>query len=270
VQVATNGIELEVHDEGSGETVLLLHGFPDSASVWREQVPALVDAGYRVIAPDLRGFGASDRPDGVESYRMITLAGDVLGLMDALGVQRARAIVGHDFGASLAWVLAMFAPDRLERLVAMSVGHPSFFREPTLEQREKFWYVLFFQFEDVAEAWLRHDGWRFFREAFGEYPDVERAIESLSRPGALTAALNWYRANLRPDPPGEGIDLPPVKVPTMGLWSSLEPVLIEEQMTASGGHVDGSWRYERVEGAGHWLQLDAPEHVNRLLLDFIA
>jgi len=268
MRVDANGLGFELLDEGEGPAVLLLHGFPDTHRVWREQLPALLDAGYRVIAPDLRGRGASDMPEAVEAYNIATMLGDVTGIMDARGVERAF-VVGHDFGAVLAWATAILLPDRVEKLVAMSVGNPAGWREPPLHQRMLSWYMLFFQFEGIAEAWLQHDDWKLLREWLADAPDRESYVEDLARPGRLTAGLNYYRANLAPRMPDEWLELPPVRVPTMGMWSTRDFALTEEQMTGSGAMVEAPWRYERVEDAGHWLQLEQPGRVNPLLLDFL-
>jgi len=135
-RITADGVTLAVLDEGSGSPVLFLHGFPDSSCVWRHQVAALVDAGMRVVAPDLRGFGESDKPEGVDAYALRRSIADVVAVLGALGIERAR-VVGHDWGAGLAWAVAAFTPARVERLVAMSVGHPNTQREPTVEEREK-------------------------------------------------------------------------------------------------------------------------------------
>jgi pimeloyl-ACP methyl ester carboxylesterase len=270
-RVPGDGIELEVLDEGDpdGPPVLLVHGFPDSAHLWRHQVEALTGAGLRAIAPDMRGFGASDRPESVEDYRITRAVADLIAVLDALEIQRAN-VVAHDFGAGVAWVLAALHPDRVERLVAMSVGHPGAQRR-AIEDREKAWYTLLFQFEGVAEELLRRDDWKLFREWLRDDGDVERSIDDLSRPGALTAGLNWYRANMHPKRQLEQRPaMPPVQAPTLGLWSTGDHYLNEAPMLHSAAHVTGPWRYERIEGASHWLQLDARERVNRLLLEFLA
>jgi pimeloyl-ACP methyl ester carboxylesterase len=269
-RIAGDGITLAVLDEGEGTPVLLLHGFPDSSHLWRHQVPALVDAGMRVIAPDLRGFGESDKPEAVEAYALRRSVADVVAVLDALEVARAH-VVGHDWGAGLAWLVAAFAPERVERLVAMSVGHPAALRERTIEQREKAWYQLLFQFTGVAEELLMRDDWKLFREFVRGDGDAERYVADLSRPRALTAGLNWYRANTPPQRELEPrMTLPPVAAPTLGLWSSGDNYVLEEPMLRSAEHVTGGWRYERIEGASHWLQLDAPERVNELLLEFLG
>jgi pimeloyl-ACP methyl ester carboxylesterase len=269
VRVDVNGVGIEFEVTGEGQPVVLLHGFPDSGRLWRNQVPALADAGFRVIVPDLRGYGASDKPADVDAYAIPFLAGDVLGVLDHLGIERAH-VVGHDWGAALAWAIGSLVPDRVDHLVALSVGHPAAFVAAGFEQREKSWYMLLFQFEGVAERWLSNDNWANLR-AWGKHPDIDGVIADLERNGSLTPGLAWYRANIPPESwVGPGIELPPVQAPTMGIWSSGDFALTEAQMTGSADHVSGPWRYERVEGPGHWMQLEEPDVVNKLLVDFFA
>jgi pimeloyl-ACP methyl ester carboxylesterase len=167
MRIAVENVELEVQveepaDNPQGPAVLLLHGWPDSHRLWRHQVPGLTAAGFRTIAPDLRGFGASDRPADVAAYGLAQTIGDVLGVLDHLGLDRVH-VVGHDWGAAVAWALAALVPDRVDHLVALSVGHPLAFRDAGLPQREKSWYMLLFQFEGIAERWLSEDGYANFR-----------------------------------------------------------------------------------------------------------
>ena len=268
MQIDLNGITIETEVSGEGRPVVLLHGFPDTGRVWRNQVEALTAAGFQTIVPDLRGFGGSSKPADVDSYNILNLAGDVLGVMDHLGVEQAH-VVGHDWGSALAWAIASFAPARVDHLVAMSVGNPGAFRSAGLPQREKSWYMLLFQFVGIAEQWCMDDDWANFRE-WGRHPDEDAVIADLIRDGSLTPGLSWYRANIPPESlVGPGLELPMVEAPTMGIWSSGDFALLEAQMTLSEQFVKGSWRYERVEGAGHWMQLEAPEAVNALLLDFL-
>jgi pimeloyl-ACP methyl ester carboxylesterase len=270
-RLEVNGLRFRVLDEGTGEPVLLLHGFPDSSRLWRHQVPFLVDAGFRVVAPDLRGFGESEKPAAAEAYQMPVLVGDVVGLLDALGLGRVR-IVSHDWGAVVGWLLAAMLPERVDRLVAMSVGHPGSFARPTIEQREKSWYMLFFQFAGVAEEQLARDDWTLLREWGRGHAEAMHWIADLTRPGALTAALNWYRANVHPaaSVASDAALLPAVRIPVLGMWSTGDALLTEVQMTASARFVTGGWRYERVEDASHWLQLDQPARVNASLRKFLG
>ena len=268
-RIQGDGVELAVVDEGSGPPVLLLHGFPDSSRLWRHQIAALVDAGFRAIAPDLRGFGDSDRPTDLEAYGVGKSVADMVAVLDALEIERAH-VVAHDWGGAVGWALAAYAAERVDRFAVLSVGHPNALRQPSIEQRERSWYTLLFQLEGTAEELLRHDDWRLFREWTRGDGDTEHAIAGLSRPGALTAALNWYRASWPPDAElRDRTPFPSVAAPTLGIWSSGDNYLLEEQMTGSAEYVVGEWRYERIDGASHWLQLDAAEQVNALILEWL-
>ncbi len=264
-RLSVSGLTFNVFDEGAGDVVLLLHGFPDSHRVWRHQFPALLNAGYRVIAPDLRGFGQSDKPSAKESYSIAELVGDVSGILDACNVSSAD-IVAHDWGASLAWCVAAFLPARVKSLVALEVGHPEAFYTSSITQREKSWYMLLFLFPNAEEILAAND-WKLFREWTRNHSETDRWIDALSAPGALTAALNWYRAGIDPAVTTSGI--PKVAARTMGIWAAGDPYLTEQAVTGSKRYVESSWRYERVEDAGHWLQLDRPEYLNGLILDFL-
>jgi len=262
-----NGISLHVEDHGQGTAVLLLHGWPDSSALWRNQVPHLVANGFRAIAPDMRGFGRSDKPAEVATYALSNLVADVIGILDHLKIETAH-LVAHDWGAAVAWLTAALHPDRVRRLVILSVPHPSVPRG--LRQREMGWYQLFFQFEGIAEAWLQHDDWQLFREFSRGNGDSERYLADLSRPGALTASLNWYRANLAPRPPGPLPVLPAVKAPTLAVWSTNDHYLDGKRVEASSAFVAGPWRYEELEGVSHWIPLEAAGRLNRLLLEWLT
>lgn len=283
-------VELAVTVTGprDGPPVLLLHGFPDRAAMWRHQVTALAAAGHLVIAPDLRGFGDSDRPDRVDDYALPLLVGDLVALLDHLEVERT-AVVGHDWGSVLAWALTAAHPERVDRLVAVSVGHPAARARAGLQQQVRGSYIAAFLVPGLAERLLPVGGWWWLRRAWGgaspaDNPDLARQIEDLSRPGALPAALAWYRANVplprlprvprkvRHDHAGTGPRPPrrPVTCPVMGVWSSGDPVLVEEQMTGTERLVRGPWRYERLDDAGHWIPVEAPERLSDLLVDFLG
>ena len=271
MRITVNGLDFAVDVRGpdDGTPVLALHGWPDRGALWDDQVPALNAAGFRTIAPDLRGFGDSARPEGVEHYNILLLAGDALGILDHLGIERAH-VVGHDWGAALAWAIAGLMPDRVDQLVAMSVAHPSAFSRGGIPQRRLSWYMLLFQLEGIAEQWLSMDDWANLR-AFAEgHLGIEQVIADVSRSGALTSTLNWYRANVPPESiVAPATELPPIAADTLGIWSSGDAFLLEAPMQQSGAHVSGSFRYERIDGASHWMQLDAPGELNRLLLDFL-
>jgi len=265
-RVDVNGVGIEYQVTGQGRPVVLLHGFPDSGRLWRHQVTALAEAGFRVIVPDLRGYGLSDKPSEVEAYSLPLLAGDVMAVLADAGAERAH-VVGHDWGAALAWAIASLAPGTVDHLAVLSVGHPSTFRR-TLEQRQKSWYMLLFQFEGVAERWLTENNWANMIGA--GHPDADQVVADIEANGSLVPGLNWYRANVGPETwVGPPVQLPPVQAPTMGIWSTGDFALTEVQMTDSAENVAGPWRYERLDGPGHWMQLDAPDKVSALLLDFL-
>jgi pimeloyl-ACP methyl ester carboxylesterase len=270
VRVDSNGEGLHVSVSGpeDGTPVVLLHGFPDTGRLWTHQTAALSEAGFRVIVPDQRGFGRSDKPGDVDAYSILNAALDVGAVLDAVGVPGTAHVVGHDFGAAVAWTFAAFAPERVDHLAVLSVGHPAAFRDAGWEQRQLSWYMLLFQFEGIAEQWLSDDGWANFRD-WGQHPDADAVIAEIEANGTLTSGLNRYRANLHPrvwvEPP---LEFPPVPAPTMGVWSSGDFALGETQMKSSGRFVGGPWRYERLDGPGHWMQWEAPDAVNELLIDF--
>lgn len=269
-RVESNGVGLLVTEHGKPEdpAVLMLHGWPDTAYLWRQQIPSLTAAGYRVIAPDQRGAGGSDRPEAVNAYRINEHVGDAVAILDEAGVDEAH-VVAHDWGATVGWALSLRHSGRVRSLTALSVGHPNSFNSAGLRQLQMSWYMLLFQFEGVAEEWLSGNDWQGLRAWMGSHPEVENWIADLSRPGALSAALNTYRANMGPErlikPPPR---LPPVRVPVMGVWSSRDGALLESQMLGSGDYVEAEWRYERIDDASHWIPLDVPEQLNSLLLDW--
>ncbi|MEF8852216.1 MAG: alpha/beta hydrolase [Haloarculaceae archaeon] len=259
-----------------GPPVVCLHGFPEFWYGWRHQVPALADAGFRVVAPDQRGYNRSDRPDGLDAYTLDPLSGDVVGLLDALGYGDAH-LVGHDWGAAVAWHTALHHPDRVRRLVPMNVPHPAAY-EAALpwnpRQLLRSWYVLSFQFPGASErAWSAAD-WRLLRwfvdtstrEGTWAEPVLDRYREAWSRPGAFSAMLDWYRALVRREPAK-----PPswtVEVPTLVLWGVADPYIVPELADASVEYcADG--RLERVESATHWLHHEVPRRVNDCLVEFL-
>lgn len=258
-----NGLQMNVLIAGEGPPVLLVHGFPDTHEVWRKQIPMLVEAGYRVIAPDTRGCGDSQVPSQVADFHRDLLVEHLCALLDALGIDQVR-LVGHDWGAVQGWMLALTHPERVERYIALSVGHPTAYGSGGLAQKLKGWYVLMFQLRGFAEWLLKAGNWWFFRW-FTAYPEeFAQWRQELERPGRLTAGINYYRANA-------DLILPKAwpRVPVCGIYSSGDRYLTEGQMRETGCFVDAPFRFAHVEGANHWLQLHAPEKVNPLLLEFL-
>src|SRR5213596_2504209 len=173
--IEANGLQFHVRVKGSGTPVILLHGFPDTGDLWRNQVPALVEGGLRTIVPDMRGRGRSSKPPAVSDYRLSTIVRDVTGILDALGIEKAH-VVGHDWGAGVAWLVAALAPERVDRLVAISVGAPGAAARPTLEALQKGWYRLLFLFEGVAEAVIQRDDSYLFRMFLGGTQDTDAYV----------------------------------------------------------------------------------------------
>jgi len=265
---SVNGTEMYVVIAGSGPDVLLLHGFPDSHKLWRYQIPALVAGGFRVIAPDLRGYGFTDIPKGgVAAYRMDQLVADVVSLLDVLGVAKVR-LVGHDWGAGIGWQAAIAHPDRIDRYVAISVGHPTSFKRGGFKQRLNSWYMLMFQLRGFAEWLISVNDFKLFGRLSGFPQEVPNWRADLGRPGRLTAALNYYRANIALILSSDSGNVT-VAVPVMGIWSARDTALTERQMVNSAQFCKAGWRYERIDGVGHWLPLEAPERLNTLLLDYL-
>lgn len=265
-RIRVNGVELTVLVTGEGPEVLLVHGFPDDHTVWRRQIDVLAGAGYRVIAPDTRGCGDSEIPPHVRDYRLDMLVADLVALLDALGVGRAR-VVGHDWGAIQGWQLAIRHPERVVRYVALSVGHPAAYARGGLGQKLRAWYVLFIQLRGLAERVMAGFGWRLFG-LFAGYPEeMPHWQQRLSRPGRLAAGFNYYRANLRMLFAGPRAR---VRVPVIGIWSSGDRFLVERQMRGSAEFCDDGWQYERLDGANHWLQLSAADALNPSLLRHLA
>lgn len=247
-----------------GRLVLLLHGFPQSSWSWRRVLPVLAEAGYRVVAPDQRGYSPGARPEGVAAYRMPELVADAVGMLDALGAETAD-VVGHDWGAAVAWQLAYRRPERVRSLTAVSVPHPLAFvaaLRTDEDQRRRSEYMRWFQQEGVAEERLLGGG---LRELFGGAPDAEHYVAHLSQPGALTAGLNWYRAQDLADIETMG----PVQVPTLYVWSDEDAALGPVAADATGRHVDAPYRFEVLHGVSHWVPEEAADELSRLLLEHL-
>jgi pimeloyl-ACP methyl ester carboxylesterase len=285
-----DGIELNVIEAGEGPLVVLCHGFPELAYSWRRQIPALAAAGYRVIAPDMRGYGSSSAPAEIEAYDILSLCGDMAGLLDALGEQQA-AFVGHDWGANVTWWMAAIHPERVRAVAGLSV--PFVPRAPAApipimraHLGEDF-YIVWFQEPGVADEALSRDVRRTLTTsrvwtaqwAEEEGADTKRAdwlseeelavyVEAFTRTG-FTGGLNWYRnidRNRELTAPYER----KIEQPAMFLTGELDPVQNFMPAAAMNGWVSDLRSQIVVPGAGHWVQQQAPEAVNTALLDFLA
>ena len=272
------GLRLHYVEAGEGPLVVLLHGFPEFWFSWRFQIPALAAAGFRVVAPDMRGYNLSDRPKGVDSYALERLARDVERLIDALGEERA-VVVGHDWGGIVAWAVAILHPERVERLAILNVPHPERFSRGLRTPRQllRSSYAFFFQIPWLPERVLRAGDFALVRSVFRNDPvrpetfdedDIDRYIEALSRPGALTAAINYYRALARRAPTVARALRRRIEAPVMVIWGQSDLFLVSELAEPDPALVPDV-RLERLPDASHWVQQDRPEKVNALLLDFL-
>jgi pimeloyl-ACP methyl ester carboxylesterase len=257
-----------------GPQVILLHGFPEFWYGWRNQVPFLAQGGYRVWAPDQRGYNLSDKPPGITAYSIDRLAADAVGLIDSAGRDKAL-LVGHDWGAGVAWWVAAKFPERVERLVIINGPHWSIFQRKLRRnpgQMLKSWYFLFFQLPRLPEAL-----WRWSvrgsiagpagRNGMFTGADPELYRQAWLQPGALTAMLNWYRAAVRmPSPPPA---TPRIGVPTLLIWGSRDPYLGREMAQPSVELCDDG-RLVYLEDASHWPHHEQADEVNRLIGDFLG
>ena len=277
-----NGMALSYLDAGAGPLVVLLHGFPDSADTWRYQIPALVAAGFRVVAPTLRGYGRSSKPRGLPAYDIGPLTEDVRALIAILGSDRVTALAGHDWGGAIAWRFAAQHPELLERLVVLNAPHPAAFARElrSIRQLMRSWYVAFFQLPWIPEQLLSLGDFRLLRQALsrnvlraGAFSEEDwlRVRTAIAEPGALTAAVNYYRAAARRllrhrgRPVGA---LPPVETPTLLLWGERDPFL-GVGMTEQLDRWISSLSVLRLPHAGHWVHWDAPDTVTATMLAFI-
>ena len=270
------GVRLHLVEAGpaDGPLVLLLHGFPESWAAWRHQIPALAAAGYRVWAPDQRGYNRSEAPPEVGAYALDTLADDVLALLDEAGAARAR-IVAHDWGALVAWHLALRDPDRVERLAVLNVPHPVAFRrflKRPSGQWLRSWYVAFFQLPALPEVALRRLGTRALRRtsAPGTFSDatLARYRRAWARPGRARGMLNWYRALVRhrPDRVEGGATVRP---PTLVVWGDAD-VALDARLAERSVELCADGRLVTLPGVSHWVQHEAPDRVNAELLAFLG
>ncbi len=276
-------VRLHYAERGEGEKlVLLLHGFPECWYSWRHQLSALGDR-YHVVAPDLRGYNLSDKPERVENYRMDALVQDVISLVHHFGATKA-AIIGHDWGAAVAWAVAEKHPEYVWKLAALQVPPAAVWaKNMTWQQALRSWYMFFFQLPRVPEWWIGANDFAGLERTFrrtarrGTFTDTDIAVlkDAMRQPGALTAAINYYRANFgallqrridRGGPPSEGGG---VHVPTLFIYGERDFAIVPETVRGVGSHVDAPFREVRLATVGHWVQQESPAEVNAALISFL-
>ena len=273
--VSANGLRFHVASLGEGDKLALcLHGFPECWYSWRHQMPLLANLGYRVWAPDLRGYGESDRPPNVEDYDVDHLMADVAGLVDASGA-KSTLLIAHDWGGVIAWYFAMRQVRPLDRLVVMNLPHPACMERELRHWRQirRSWYALFFQLPWLPEALLRARRCQAIADAFrksaidkSRFPDevVDVYRENASRPGALTAMLNYYRALFRFGRKQREYGHPVIETPTLLLWGEEDIALCKETTYGTDRFVP-NLTLHYLPNVSHWVQQEAPEKVNELL-----
>lgn len=280
---SVNGIRLHYAESGSGDLVILLHGFPEFWYSWCHQLTVLGKS-HHVVAPDMRGYNLSDKPSRVEDYRIDKLVGDVIGLMDHFGAPQA-AVVGHDWGAGVAWAVALKHPERVSKLAVLQVPLLSAWRANlTLMQLLRSWYMFFFQIPRLPEWSISRQDFRAIERTFEERvgrkdsfskEDIERYKEALRQPGALTSAINYYRANVfdrlfdrknrNDSKPSDGR----FRVPTLFIYGEQDFVIIPATVRGLGKYIDAPYRELRIADSGHWVQNEAAEEVNAALVEFL-
>src|SRR6266436_2304698 len=264
-------------EAGDGPLIVLLHGFPEFWFGWRLQIAPLAATGFRVVAPDLRGYNLSSRPDGVEAYTADRLAADIVGLVRERGAESAL-LVGHDWGGTVAWTMAMNHPEVVDRLAILNAAHPRRLQQGlhNPNQLRKSWYFFFFAIPGLPEEVVHARNWHFFRhflqDARPPYTDeeIERYVEAWSQPGAATAMINYYRASVRQSPKQAEAQLRPISAPTLVIWGQDDAYLGSELAEPHRDDVPNLDRVERLPDASHWVHHDQGERVNQLLIDFFA
>jgi pimeloyl-ACP methyl ester carboxylesterase len=265
---------------GGDDLVILLHGFPECWYSWRHQLPVLGER-YHVVAPDMRGYNLSEKPKGVENYRIEPLVQDIVELIDYFGKKKA-AIVAHDWGAGVAWALAQRHPELVSKLVTMQVPPPAAWRVNfTLRQLRHSWYMFFFQLPRLPEWWASANDFaridKMFRETSvraGAFSAEDIAVykEALRQPGALTASINYYRANVFRSLIRGGVETPDqgkIKVPTLFIYGEHDMAIVPDTVRGLDRFIDAPYRELRIPDSGHWVQNEAIEEVNNALLEFL-
>jgi pimeloyl-ACP methyl ester carboxylesterase len=309
--VETNGVQLRVIDAGDRDApvVVLAHGFPELAYSWRHQIPVLADAGYRVLAPDQRGYGGSSKPQNVDAYNIVELSADIVGLLDDVGAERA-VIVGHDFGGVVAWGAPLLHPDRFAAVVGVSVPPVPRSKVPTTQAfrrvfGDNFFYILYFQEPGAADEELNRDPATTMRKLMGSLTVSEDAltVQRMVQPGpegflaripesdglpdwisqdefehyvteftrtGFTAPLNWYRCFDRNWELTATTPAATISVPSLFIGGAADPTLAYTPRHRVRDVVSGDYREVMIDGAGHWLQQERPAEVNETLLDFLS
>jgi len=275
-----NGVRLHYVTQGAGKLVILLHGFPEFWYSWRYQIPALAEH-FKVVAPDLRGYNDSEKPAGVANYRIDLLTADVMGLIRAFGEEKA-IIVGHDWGGGVAWTFAADYPQATERLIVLNCPHPGAFQQQlrsNFRQLRRSWYMFFFQIPWLPEWGIRLNRRRFVEQAFRgmairkeAFPDedLQRYVEALEKPGALTAAINYYRAAFRETVRHGERQFAKITCLTLLIWGEEDIALGKELTYNMEPYFTDRFAIKYIPRCSHWVQQEQPELVNQYMWEFLS
>jgi pimeloyl-ACP methyl ester carboxylesterase len=270
-------VRLHYVEAGEGPLIVLLHGFPEFWYGWRLQIAPLAAAGFRVVAPDMRGYNLSSRPEGVQAYDIDRLTADIRGLIQERGAQSAL-LVGHDWGGSVAWATAMKYPEIVDRLAILNAAHPRKLSQGLHhpDQLRKSWYFFFFDLPEVPELVVHANRWHFFRhflhDARPAYTpeEMDRYIEAWSQPGAAAGMINYYRFSVRQPAKEAEAALRPISAPTLVIWGQRDGYLGPELAEPEHDDIPNLDRVERLPDASHWVHHDEPKRVTELLTEFFA
>jgi pimeloyl-ACP methyl ester carboxylesterase len=270
-------VRLHYVEAGDGPLIVLLHGFPEFWYGWRQQIEPLAAAGFRVVAPDMRGYNLSSAPSDVAAYDTDRLTADIVGLIHERGAESAL-LAGHDWGGSVAWATAMSHPEVVDRLAILNAAHPRKLSQGLHHpgQLRKSWYFFFFDLPDMPESVVHANRWHFFRhflhDARPAYTpeEIDRYVEAWSQPGAATGMINYYRFSVRESPKRAEAALRPISAPTLVIWGQRDRYLGPELAEPDHDDVPNLDRVERLPDASHWVHHDEHERVNQLLADFFA
>jgi pimeloyl-ACP methyl ester carboxylesterase len=274
-------VKLHYIQEGSGEKVIFfLHGWPEFWYSWRHQIPALVDAGFKVIAPDLRGFNLSDKPSGVEAYALENVGKDIAQFIDKLGIEKAH-IVGHDWGGALAWHMGLHYPEKVDKLAILNSPYPAIFLKnlrSNPSQLLKSWYMLFFQIPILPEFLLKLNlsfffkktfrGWAYNKKAFPKEA-IDAYAEAYAQKGAMKSSINYYRAGLRFSSAKKEKGRK-IQSPTLMIWGENDKALSKDLTIGTEKYINNNFDLKFIPQCSHWVQQDAPDLVNEYLVEFFV
>ena len=279
-----NGIRMHYVTAGEGPLILFLHGFPEFWYSWRYQIPFFAKKHFEVVAPDMRGYGDTEKPNEISEYKIDKVVNDIIELIHSLSKERA-IVVGHDWGGVISWFIAMSEPNVVEKLVIMDAPHPGLSLKKglmNLTQLQRSWYIFFFLLQKVPEKILGANDFAFLKHVFEStinrknsitQSDIEQYVSSWSKEGGLSGGINYYRANLGADfweNLGQSITYPRIMMPTLVIWGENDAFLGRELTENIGASIEAPYSLRFISNCGHWVQQEAPTEVNQIMKEFLS